>query len=343
MHGVDVVVHAAALKQVPGVRVQPLRGDQDQRPRRAERHRRGDRPGRARACSRCRTDKAVNPVNLYGATKLCAEKLFVQGNAYAGARDTRFAVRALRQRRRQPRQRDPALPRSSAASASVTITDARMTRFWITLDQGVDFVIRLRSSGCAGGEVFVPQDPEHEHDRTWRARSRRAARSRSSASAPARSCTRCLISDDESRQTVEFDDLFVIKPEHPSWHTGRGRAASRRRRLRVHERHERPAGSRQTSCAGWPGGVMALALRRRRAGPGHAPAVRPPDGRRRRHRGRRRGAALRLADHRARGAAPSSTRSPSRGRRPRRRRRQLRHGRAPRRGARARTSARATR
>ena len=138
--GVTVVVHAAALKQVPACEYNPFEAIQtnimgarnvidaaiDQGVR------------RILALS---TDKAVNPINLYGATKLCAEKVFVQANAYAGARNTRFSCARygnvvgsrgsvipifLEQRRR----------------GKITITDPRMTRFWLTLEQGVKFVIR---------------------------------------------------------------------------------------------------------------------------------------------------------------------------------------------------------
>src|SRR5260221_3997299 len=154
--GVTVVIHAAALKQVPACEYNPFEAIQtnimggrnvidaaiDQGVR------------RVLALS---TDKAVNPINLYGATKLCAEKVFVQANAYAGARNTRFSCARygnvvgsrgsvipvfLEQRRR----------------GKITITDPRMTRFWLTLEQGVQFVIRWLEQ-MHGGEIFVPKIP----------------------------------------------------------------------------------------------------------------------------------------------------------------------------------------
>jgi UDP-N-acetylglucosamine 4,6-dehydratase len=176
--GVTVVVHAAALKQVPACEYNPFEAIQtnimgarnvidaaiDQGVR------------RILALS---TDKAVNPINLYGATKLCAEKVFVQANAYAGARNTRFSCARygnvvgshgsvipifLEQRRR----------------GKITITDSRMTRFWLTLEQGVKFVIRCLEQ-MHGGEIFG----------TWRRRLPPDARWRLSGFVPERSCTRC--------------------------------------------------------------------------------------------------------------------------------------------------------
>jgi len=103
------------------------------------------------------TDKAVSPVNLYGATKLSAEKLFVQSNAYAAGTSTPLQLRPLRQRGRQPGQRYPNFYQP-ALNRRLTITDARMTRFWLTLEQGVRFVIHCTEQ-MHGGEVFVPKIP----------------------------------------------------------------------------------------------------------------------------------------------------------------------------------------
>ena len=103
------------------------------------------------------TDKAVNPINLYGATKLCAEKMFVQANAYAGAQDTRFSCARYGN---VVGSRGSVIPvfMEQRARGRVTITDPRMTRFWITLDQGVRFVIRSIEQ-MHGGEIFVPKIP----------------------------------------------------------------------------------------------------------------------------------------------------------------------------------------
>ena len=154
--GVDVVVHAAALKQVPACEYNPFEavktnilGAENVINAAIER-----RVERVIALS---TDKAANPVNLYGATKLCAEKLFVQGNAYVGNRPTALAC---------VRYGNVAASRGSViplfieqrASGRLTITDQRMTRFWITVAQAVEFV-RHAVNVMAGGEIFVPKLP----------------------------------------------------------------------------------------------------------------------------------------------------------------------------------------
>ena len=104
------------------------------------------------------TDKAVNPVNLYGATKLCAEKIIVQGNAYAAQSHDPAVVRPLRQRRRLAGIGGPAVPPAGRRPGKLTITDERMTRFWITLAQAVDLVLYALDH-MAGGEVFIPKIP----------------------------------------------------------------------------------------------------------------------------------------------------------------------------------------
>jgi UDP-N-acetylglucosamine 4,6-dehydratase len=213
LSGVTVVVHAAALKQVPACEYNPFEAIQT-----------NIMGGRnvidasidqgVRRILALSTDKAVNPINLYGATKLCAEKVFVQANAYAGARKTRFSCARygnvvgsrgsvipvfLEQRRR----------------GKITITDPRMTRFWLTLEQGVKFVIRCLEQ-MHGGEIFVPKIP--------------SMRLLDLAETVAPGCEveyigirpgeklhEVLVSEDESRQTLETEDMYVIQPSHPWW------------------------------------------------------------------------------------------------------------------------------
>jgi len=103
------------------------------------------------------TDKAVNPVNLYGATKLCAEKIVVQGNAYASRSGTKLELRPIWKCRWFTGIRSPAFCEAETARR-LTLTDERMTRFWITLDQAVDLVI-FSLDFAVGGEVFVPKIP----------------------------------------------------------------------------------------------------------------------------------------------------------------------------------------
>jgi len=156
LHGVDIVIHAAALKQVPACEYNPFEAVQTNILGAKNVIDAAIDNGVKRVVA-LSTDKAVNPINLYGASKLVAEKLFVQGNSYVGGEGTRFScVRYgnvvgsrgsviplfLEQRRR----------------GKLTVTDERMTRFWITLEQGVDFVIRCVES-THGGEIFVPKIP----------------------------------------------------------------------------------------------------------------------------------------------------------------------------------------
>lgn len=154
--GVDVVVHAAALKQVPSCEYNPFEavktnvlGAQNVVDAAIER-------GVERVIA-LSTDKAANPINLYGATKLCAEKLFVQGNNYAGSHQTRFSV---------VRYGNVAASRGSViplfieqrAKGQITITDRRMTRFWVTVRQAVELV-KGSIEVMRGGEIFVPRLP----------------------------------------------------------------------------------------------------------------------------------------------------------------------------------------
>ena len=163
--GVDIVIHSAALKQVPACEYNP--GE-------AVKTNVDGAQNIVDAAIDCgvkkvlalSTDKAVNPVNLYGATKLCAEKLFVQGNSYAGARDTRFSCTRYGN---VLGSRGSVVPlfQKQRATGRITVTDDRMTRFWLTLEQGVRFVLRCIDE-MHGGEVFVPRIPSMRHPRPGR-------------------------------------------------------------------------------------------------------------------------------------------------------------------------------
>jgi len=154
--GVTIVVHAAALKQVPACEYNPFEAIQtnimgghnviDAAINRGVR--------RVLALS---TDKAVNPINLYGATKLCAEKMFVQANAYAGSQDSRFSCARYGN---VVGSRGSVIPvfLEQKSRGRITLTDPRMTRFWLTLDQGVRFVVSSIEQ-MHGGEIFVPKIP----------------------------------------------------------------------------------------------------------------------------------------------------------------------------------------
>ena len=210
---VQVVIHAAALKQVPACEYNPfeaiktnVHGAQNIIDVSVER-------GVERVVA-LSTDKACNPVNLYGATKLCSEKLFIAGNSYAGGKGSGFAV---------VRYGNVVGSRGSVVpfflrereTGRLPVTHPDMTRFWITLQQGVDFVI-MAVTGMQGGELFVPKIP--------------SAKILDLAAAIGPECTidhvgirpgeklhEMMISQDDARQTLEFDDHYIITPNFPWW------------------------------------------------------------------------------------------------------------------------------
>ena len=157
------------------------------------------------------TDKAANPINLYGATKLCSDKLFVAGNSYAGGGGTRFSCVRYGNVVGSRGSVIPFFLEQRETAGVLPITDARMTRFWITLEQGVRFVLQLRSSCMHGGEIFVPKIPSMNIIDLAEARSRRTARSRSSASAR-RKAARDARLRGRLPAHLEFPDFFTIRP-----------------------------------------------------------------------------------------------------------------------------------
>jgi len=211
--GVDLVVHAAAMKQVPACEYNPFE---------AVATNVIGAKNVIDAAIDCgipkvlalSTDKAVNPVNLYGATKLCAEKLFVQGNSYAGKRRTRFSCVRYGN---VVGSRGSVIPvfLQQRPSGVLTITDERMTRFWITLEQGVAFV-EACIKRMHGGEVFVPRIPSMGILDLARALAPECGL-RVTGIRPGEKLHECLISADESRHARAFPGLYVIQPEFAWW------------------------------------------------------------------------------------------------------------------------------
>ena len=213
MRGVDIVIHAAALKQVPACEYNPMEAILTN-VMGAKNVIDAALDARVKKVVALSTDKAVNPVNLYGATKLCAEKLFTQSNSYSGRHGTQFSCVRYGNVVGSRGSVVPIFKRQREAG-KITITDPRMTRFWITLEQSVRFVVRCLDR-MQGGEVFVPKIPsmnimdlkeviapgcevEHVGIRSGE------------------KLHEVLISEDEARQTVELEDMFVIQPAHPWW------------------------------------------------------------------------------------------------------------------------------
>jgi UDP-N-acetylglucosamine 4,6-dehydratase (inverting) len=215
MEGIDIVVHAAALKQVPAAEYNPFEAVKT------------NVIGGQNVIDAClaanvkrvialSTDKAAAPINLYGATKLCSDKLFIAANNHRGARDIRFSV---------VRYGNVLGSRGSVfpfflqrrATGVLPITDDRMTRFSITLQNGVDFVLdcfqRMR-----GGELFVPKIPSY---RILDVAGAVAPECRIELVGirPGEKLHEEMITDTDSMNTVEFDDYYVILPSTPLWDT----------------------------------------------------------------------------------------------------------------------------
>ncbi len=211
--GVDIVIHAAALKQVPACEYNPLEAVQTNI-NGAKNVINAALDQGVKWVLAVSTDKAVNPVNLYGATKLCAEKMFVQANAYSGSRETLFSVSRYGN---VVGSRGSVVPlfRAQSASGRVTVTDPRMTRFWITLDQGVRFVMRCVRE-MHGGEIFVPKLPSMNIMDLVEAVAP-GCKTDTIGIRPGEKVHEVLVSEDEARHTVELPDMFVIKPDHPWW------------------------------------------------------------------------------------------------------------------------------
>lgn len=213
LHGVDVVVHAAALKQVPACEYNPIEAIQTNIMG-AKNVIDAALDTSVKKVLALSTDKAVNPVNLYGATKLAAEKLFVQSNAYSGESGARFSCVRYGN---VVGSRGSVIPlfAQQRSTGRITITDPRMTRFWLTLDQGVRFVIHCIEE-MRGGEVFVPKIPSMSI--TDLARSvAPGCEIENIGIRPGEKLHEVLISEDEARDTVEMETMFVVQPTHPWW------------------------------------------------------------------------------------------------------------------------------
>ncbi len=207
MYGVDLVVHAAALKHVPICEFNPaeavktnIDGAQNVVDCAID-------SGVAR-CVGLSTDKAVNPVNLYGATKLCAEKLFVHGNVYAGPRRSRFSCVRYGN---VVGSRGSVIPlfHRQAEKGVVTLTDHRMTRFWLSLEQAVAFV-ELAVREMRGGEIFVPKIPSMRVKDLARVIAPRAS-IRETGMRPGEKLHEVLLTSEEAADSREFDSHYVVK------------------------------------------------------------------------------------------------------------------------------------
>lgn len=217
--GVDFIVHAAALKQVPAAEYNPfecIRTNVNGAENVVRAAIRNNVP-RVLALS---TDKAANPINLYGASKLASDKIFIAGNNLSGTGDSRFAVVRYGNVVGSRGSVIPLYKKMIEDGAEfLPVTDKRMTRFWITLQQGVNFVIT--SLGLMyGGEIFVPKIPSMRITDLARAMAP-SLPLKSIGIRPGEKLHEVMITDDDSRQTLELDDRYVIEPAFAWWQRDR--------------------------------------------------------------------------------------------------------------------------
>lgn len=212
-HGVDVVIHAAAMKQVDTAEYNPFECIAT------------NVLGAENVINACidsgvervvalSTDKASSPINLYGASKLCSDKLFVAGNHYSGAGKTRFSVVRYGN---VVGSRGSVVPlfKRLAESGRLPITDTRMTRFWITLPQAVEFVVKSFDR-MSGGEIFVPRIPSTTILDLAEAIVP-GAEIEVIGIRPGEKLHEEMISENDAHRTYRFDDHYVIAPTMANW------------------------------------------------------------------------------------------------------------------------------
>lgn len=211
--GVDYVIHAAALKQVPAAERNPFEAIKTNILG-AENIINAAIDKGVQKVIALSTDKAANPINLYGATKLCSDKLFIAAKSYSGIHKTSFSVVRYGN---VIGSRGSVVPffKEIKATGIIPITDPRMTRFWITLEHGVEFVLKCLEIS-SGGELFVPKipsmnimdlakaiAPECRHDMV--------------GIRPGEKLHEVMITEDDARHTLEFDDYYIVEPEFTWW------------------------------------------------------------------------------------------------------------------------------
>ncbi|WQY34377.1 UDP-N-acetylglucosamine 4,6-dehydratase (inverting) [Helicobacter pylori] len=210
LEGVDICIHAAALKHVPIAEYNPLECIKT------------NIMGASNVINAClknevsqvialSTDKAANPINLYGATKLCSDKLFVSANNFKGSSQTQFSVVRYGNVVGSRGSVVPFFKKLVQNKASeIPITDIRMTRFWITLDEGVFFVLKSLKR-MHGGEIFVPKIPSMKMTDLAKALAPNTP-TKIIGIRPGEKLHEVMIPKDESHLALEFEDFFIIQP-----------------------------------------------------------------------------------------------------------------------------------
>jgi UDP-N-acetylglucosamine 4,6-dehydratase len=214
IQGADIVIHAAAMKQVEACEYNPFEAVRTNVLGAQHIVDAAIDAGVPRVVA-LSTDKAVNPVNLYGATKLCQEKIIVQGNAYAAQRNTRFACVRYGNVVGSRGSVVPVFRQQIARDGRITITDERMTRFWIMLPQAVDLVLHALEN-MYGGEVFIPKIPSMRVTDLADAIAPGVPRE-TIGIRPGEKLHELLITADESRHAIDAGSVYVVLPEQPWW------------------------------------------------------------------------------------------------------------------------------
>lgn len=213
LHGVDIIVHAAALKQVPALEYNPFEAVKTNILG-AENVINAAIDNKIKKVIALSSDKAANPINLYGATKLCADKLFIAGNAYSGDAKTMFSVVRYGN---VCNSRGSVVPlfKEESKKASISITDERMTRFWITLEHGVEFLLNCLDI-MQGGEIFVPKIPSIKILDLAKAIAP-GCKVKIIGIRPGEKINEVLIPEDETHNTIDFDNMYVVLPASRRW------------------------------------------------------------------------------------------------------------------------------
>ena len=212
-NGVEYVVHAAALKQVPACEYNPFEAVKTNVLGAQNIIEAAIDCGVKRVVA-LSTDKAANPVNLYGATKLCADKLFISGNSYAAASETRFSVVRYGN---VVGSRGSVIPlfKTLREKGVITITDSRMTRFWITLEHGVEFVLNSIKL-MHGGEIFVPKIPSMKITDLATAIAP-GCRLEYIGIRPGEKLHEVMIPEDDARNTIDMGSYYIIQSQSSWW------------------------------------------------------------------------------------------------------------------------------
>jgi UDP-N-acetylglucosamine 4,6-dehydratase len=215
MRGVDIVIHAAALKHVPAAEYNPFECIRTNVNGAENVVQAALQNGVSRVLA-LSTDKAASPINLYGASKLASDKIFVAANNLSGSVGTRFSVVRYGNVVGSRGSVVPFFRKLIAEGAdSLPVTDERMTRFWITLQQGVDFVVSSTAM-MRGGEIFVPKIPSTRIIDIARALAPEIP-TKIVGIRPGEKLHEVMVTEDDSRQTLELDDRYIIEPVFQFW------------------------------------------------------------------------------------------------------------------------------